>query len=73
MVFRLARQKMESVENPYFIGVFEESEKIAHFVAQARCATRRARRKLSTQRNIWCRCACEHAPLCENTGFFVAL
>ena len=72
-VFRRARKKSRSVENPYFSVFSKSSKKSRTFLRDAHCATRRARRKRSTKRNIWCRCACEHTPLCENTGFFVAL
>jgi len=59
--------------NPYVIDVFDNAEKIARDLARLRDATRAARRARVSPRNIWCRRAREHASLCENTGFFVAL
>jgi len=61
------------VRNPYVIDVFDNAEKIARDLTRSRDAMRSARRACSSARNIWCRHAREHASLCENTGFFVAL
>jgi len=59
--------------NPYVIDVFDNAEKIARDLDRLRDAPRSVRRARSSARNIWCRRAREHASLCENTGFFVAL
>jgi hypothetical protein len=42
-------------------------------VARSRRGTRGVRRPRSPERNMWCRCACEHIRPTENTGFFAAL
>jgi len=60
-------------KNPYVIDVFDNAEKIARDLDRLRDAPRSVRRARSSARNIWCRRAREHASLCENTGFFVAL
>jgi hypothetical protein len=59
--------------NPYVIDVSDNAEKIARDLARLRDAVCSARRTCSSARNIWCRRAREHASLCENAGFFVAL
>jgi hypothetical protein len=59
--------------NPYVIDVSDNPEKIARDLARLRDAACSARRACSSARNIWCRRESEHASLCENTGFFVAL
>jgi len=72
-VVRRYREKIGDAETPYVIDVFDESEKLACDFARSLRESHRARRPRSSRRNIWCRCAREHAPFSENAGFFVAL
>jgi hypothetical protein len=60
-------------KNPYVIDVSDNAEKIARDLDRLRDAVCSTRRACSSARNIWCRRAREHASLCENAGFFVAL
>jgi hypothetical protein len=59
--------------NPYVIDISGKSKKTARDLARMCDATRAACRACASPRNIWCRRAREHASLCENAGFFVAL
>jgi hypothetical protein len=72
-IFTAAAQKSEA-SKPLMLSVFSKSLKNSRTrIVRSHRVACRARESRSARRKIWCRCAREHASLCENTGFFIAL
>jgi hypothetical protein len=73
---RRARQleKNRDASKTLIFSMYSTSrKKFLRRVARLRRGTRSVRRTCSSERNMWCRCACEHIRSTENTGFFAAL
>jgi hypothetical protein len=71
---RAASQKNRDASKTLIFSMHSMSRKMfLRRVARSRRGTRGVRRPRWPERNMWCRCACEHIRPTENTGFFAAL